>query len=170
MNILVLCTGNSARSILLETILRVRGAGRVRSFSAGSRPVGRINPAALALLAERGHPTDGLRSKSWNEFAGADAPVMDLIVTVCGNAADEACPVWPGRPLIAHWGVDDPAATTAPEAAVRAAFAEAYALLDACAARFFAGSPERLSRDALAAHVAGIRPGLRLTQRIGTAA
>lgn len=170
MNILVLCTGNSARSILLETILRVRGEGRVRAFSAGSRPVGRVNPAALALLAERGHSLHGLRSKSWDEFAAADAPVMDLIVTVCGNAADEACPVWPGQPLIAHWGIDDPAATTAPDSAVRAAFAQAYALLDDCAARFFAGSPERLSRDALAAHVAGIEPDVRLAESVGTAA
>lgn len=169
MNILVLCTGNSARSILLESILRVRGGGAVQAFSAGSRPVGCVNPAALALLAERGHDLTGLRSKSWDEFAGPQAPVMDLVITVCGNAAEEACPTWPGNPLRAHWGVEDPAATTEPEAAVRSAFAGAYALLDNCAARFFAGAPERLSRSEIASLIATIRPDIRFGEPVAEA-
>lgn len=124
MNILVLCTGNSARSILLEAILRQRGGDRVAVWSAGSRPAGRVHPQALSLLKARGLPCDDLRSKSWDEFAGPAAPQMDLVVTVCGSAAGETCPVWPGRPLRAHWGVEDPAAA-APEdqpAAFRAAW------------------------------------------------
>ena len=113
MNILVLCTGNSARSILLEAIL---GADpRVTAFSAGSTPAGRVHPAALALLDRKGIATGGFRSKSWDEFGGPDAPEMDAVITVCGNAAGEVCPVWPGTPLRAHWGVEDPAAAPEPE-------------------------------------------------------
>ncbi len=111
MNILVLCTGNSARSILLESILNRDGAPRgIRAFSAGSRPAGKVHPEALALLSHLGYPTEGLRSKSWDEFALPDAPVMDIVITVCGNAAGEVCPMWHGTPLRAHWGVEDPAA------------------------------------------------------------
>ena len=164
MNILVLCTGNSARSILLDAILRERGEGRIHAFSAGSRPVGRVNPAALCVLAENGHALDGLRSKSWDEFAGADATTMDLVVTVCGNAADESCPVWPGEPIRAQWGIEDPAAVVEPESAVRAAFTRAYALLDDCAERFFAGEPLSLSRRERAALAASIRPDLQLIE------
>ena len=124
MNILVLCTGNSARSILLEAILRQQGGDRAAVWSAGSRPAGRVHPQALSLLKARGLPCDDLRSKSWDEFAGPDAPQMDLVVTVCGSAAGETCPVWPGRPLRAHWGVEDPAAATPQDqpAAFRAAW------------------------------------------------
>ena len=108
-NVLFLCTGNSARSILAEALLNRDGAGRFRAFSAGSQPKGEPHPAALALLKEQGFPLDGLRSKSWQEFVGADAPQMDLIITVCDSAAGETCPIWPGHPTTAHWGIEDPA-------------------------------------------------------------
>lgn len=129
MNILVLCTGNSARSILLEAILNDQGAGRhMRAFSAGSQPTGKVHPYSLKLLEELGHDVSGARSKSWDEFAGSAAPVMDMVITVCGSAADEVCPVWPGAPIRAHWGVEDPAA--APEQEWDAAFRTAYGILD----------------------------------------
>lgn len=122
-NVMFLCTGNSARSVLAESLLNHLGGNRFRAYSAGSSPAGRVNPFALALLSEKGHPTDGLRSKSWDEFATAGAPEMDLIFTVCGNAAGEPCPVWPGHPVTAHWGVADPAAVTGDDDEKRRAFA-----------------------------------------------
>ena len=109
-NVLFLCTGNSARSILAEAILNKEGAGRFRAFSAGSFPKGKVNPASLKLLGELGYSTDSFRSKSWNEFEAESAPPFDFIFTVCDDAAGETCPVWPGHPMTAHWGIEDPAA------------------------------------------------------------
>jgi protein-tyrosine-phosphatase len=128
-NVLFLCTGNSARSILAESILRKDGQGRFRSFSAGSQPKGQVNPFALKVLASLDYPTDGMRSKSWLEFAVPDAPVMDFVFTVCDNAAGEACPVWPGQPMTAHWGIEDPAAVEGSDLQKHTAFITAFRYL-----------------------------------------
>lgn len=128
-NVLFLCTGNSARSILAEALLNVLGNGRFRAFSAGSNPSGRVQPIAADLAEQLGYARDKLRSKPWDEFAVADAPAMDLIITVCDNAAGEACPVWPGHPAIAHWGVPDPAAVEGSEDVRRHAYMDAMATL-----------------------------------------
>jgi protein-tyrosine-phosphatase len=136
MNILVLCTGNSARSILLECLLNRHGAGRIRAFSAGSHPAGQVHPLSLLLLAAEGYDTGALRSKSWDEFAAPGAPALDLVITVCAAAAGEACPYWPGAPIRTHWGAEDPAAL--PPAAQPEAFRATYALLARRAAAFAA--------------------------------
>ena len=128
-NILFLCTGNSARSILAEAIATHDTDGKFIGYSAGSFPKGEIHPQALALLNRLGYPTAGLRSKSWDEFAGEGAVAFDFIITVCDNAAGEVCPIWPGHPTRAHWGIPDPAAETGPDAAVVLAFNEAYRVL-----------------------------------------
>ncbi len=128
-NVLFLCTGNSARSILAESILRKDSRGRFRSFSAGSTPKPDVNPLALKTLKRLDYPTDGLRSKSWLEFAAPDAPVMDFVFTVCDNAAGESCPVWPGQPMTAHWGIDDPAAVVGTDLEMEAAFNTAFRYL-----------------------------------------
>lgn len=129
LNVLFLCTGNSARSILAESILNAVDPARFRAHSAGSHPAGRVNPFALELLERNGYPTGGLRSKNWEEFAAPGAPALDFIVTVCDNAAGEVCPVWPGRPVSAHWGVADPAAVEGTDEDKRRAFLEAFAVL-----------------------------------------
>lgn len=128
-NVLFLCTGNSARSILAEAMLNKDGHGRFRAFSAGSQPKGQPHPLALQMLAETDYPTEGLRSKSWDEFAAPDAPVMDFVFTVCDNAAGEACPCWPGQPVTAHWGIEDPAAVEGSEIEKKTAFVTAQRFL-----------------------------------------
>jgi len=128
-NVLFLCTGNTARSVLAEGILRKDGAGRFRAYSAGSQPKGVVNPFALKTLEAFGYPSEGFRSKSWEEFACADAPVMDFVFTVCDSAAGEACPVWPGQPMTAHWGIPDPAAVEGSDIEKQAAFNDAFRFL-----------------------------------------
>jgi protein-tyrosine-phosphatase len=129
-NVLFLCTGNSARSIIGEAILNKAGAGNFRAYSAGSQPKGRINPHTIQLLQSLGYDTSGYRSKSWDEFAKAGEPKFDFVFTVCDSAAAEACPVWPGQPMTAHWGIADPAEATGSPAEIALAFKEAYRLLN----------------------------------------
>ncbi len=128
-NVLFLCTGNSARSILAEVQLNALGQGRFRAYSAGSHPTGQVNLFAIEFLTKAGLPVDGLRSKSWDEFATKDAPVMDYVLTVCDQAAGEQCPYWPGQPISAHWGVADPAAIEGADEAKRRAFKDAASTL-----------------------------------------
>lgn len=128
-NVLFLCTGNTARSILAEGILRKDGAGRFNAFSAGSQPKGTVNPYALKTLAAYEYPTDGYRSKNWSEYEGADAPTMDFVFTVCDNAAGETCPYWPGKPMTAHWGIEDPAAVEGTDIEKERAFNQAFLYL-----------------------------------------
>ncbi|MDQ7071296.1 MAG: arsenate reductase ArsC [Rhodobacterales bacterium] len=153
MKILVLCTGNSARSILLENLLNRLGKSRVEAFSAGSHPTGVVHPQTLELLRSKGYDVAGLRSKSWDEFSGENAPVMDLVITVCGSAAAETCPIWPsttqGFPLRAHWGIDDPAAAKSED--WPAAFSQAYTRLAGRANAFIALPFEDMARADLQA-------------------
>ena len=128
-NVLFLCTGNSARSIMAEAILNKLGAGKFRAFSAGSQPKAAVNPRTIDLLQSLGHETSGFRSKSWNEFAKAGAPALDFVFTVCDNAAGETCPFWPGQPMTAHWGVPDPAEATGSAAEIALAFKDTYRML-----------------------------------------
>ena len=128
-NVLFLCTGNSARSIMAEAILSKLGAGKFRAYSAGSQPKGQVHPETMRLLQGLGYDTSGYRSKSWHEFAKPGAPALDFAFTVCDNAAGETCPVWPGQPMTAHWGIPDPAEATGTEAEVRFAFADALRML-----------------------------------------
>jgi arsenate reductase (thioredoxin) len=128
-NVLFLCTGNSARSIMAEVLANQSGHGRFTAYSAGSQPRGDVNPMALQVLQEAGFSTGGLRSKPWDEFAGPDAPEMDLIITVCDRAAGETCPVWPGQPITAHWGVPDPAAAVGTAEEIHKAFVQAMLVL-----------------------------------------
>jgi protein-tyrosine-phosphatase len=129
-NVLFLCTGNSARSIMAEAILNKVGAGKFRAYSAGSQPKGTVHPETIRLLQSRGHDTSGIRSKSWHEFANPGAPSLDFIFTVCDNAAGETCPIWPGQPMTAHWGVPDPVDAKGTEAEVALAFKDAYRMLN----------------------------------------
>ena len=155
-NVLVLCTGNSARSILGEVLFNRLGKERFIAHSAGSKPVGRVNPLALELLSQQGLSTEGLRSKSWDEFAAPDAPEIDFIFTVCDNAAGEVCPVWPGKPATAHWGIPDPAAVEGDDAAKRAAFRKAYDQLARRIQLFMSLPIEKLDKLALKEKLAEI--------------
>jgi arsenate reductase len=147
--VLFLCTGNSARSIFGEALLRHWGRGRFRAYSAGSHPKGAVHPLALEVL-ERNHlPIEGLRSKSWDEFAGPGAPGLDFVFTVCDNAANEVCPIWPGQPMTAHWGVEDPAAVEGTDAVKRKAFDHAFRELDARIKIFTSLRLEQLDRMSL---------------------
>jgi arsenate reductase len=145
-NVLFLCTGNSARSILAEAYLNSAGKGRFRAYSAGSHPGGKVNPFALELLAKHRIPADGARSKSWEEFAASGAPALDFVFTVCDNAAGEVCPIWPGQPMTAHWGVADPAAVTGSDEEKRRAFQRAFAELSARINLLLALPIEKLDR------------------------
>ena len=155
-NVLFLCTGNSARSILAEAILNREGGGRFRAFSAGSQPKGKPHPMAIELLKSLNYETEGLRSKSWEEFAAPEAPKMDFIFTVCDNAAGEACPVWPGHPASAHWGIADPAAAEGSREDVRRAFVTAHRQLSERIAAFLALQMEKLDPAGLKAALQSI--------------
>jgi protein-tyrosine-phosphatase len=148
-NVLFLCTGNSARSILAEALLNHWGKGRFRAFSAGSFPKGAVHPMALALLRSVKLSTEGLRSKSWSEFGEPGAPTMDLVITVCDQAASEVCPIWPGQPITAHWGVPDPAAVEGSDAEKMSAFRDAYRRLDARIKLFVSLPIDKLDRLAI---------------------
>lgn len=156
LNVLFLCTGNSARSILAEALANHLGRERLRAFSAGSHPKGEVHPIALQVLEEIGFETANLSSKPWEVFAGADAPHMDLIVTVCDRAAGEACPVWPGHPVTAHWGIPDPAAMHGSEEQVHKAFLTALHQLQHRLALLLALKPEALDRMTLQSQVRGL--------------
>lgn len=155
-NVLFLCTGNSARSILGEALLNHVGNGRFRAFSAGSMPRGRVHPMSLKVLSDAGISIEGLRSKSWEEFAGPDAPKMDFVFTVCDNAAGEACPIWPGQPMTAHWGIEDPAAVEGPEFKQRAAFEDAMRFMRNRIAAFISLPLETIDSMALGSKLRGI--------------
>jgi arsenate reductase len=148
--VLFLCTANSARSIMAESVLNALGGGRFRAYSAGSHPSGRVNPLAVELLARNGYPADGLRSKGWDEFARKDAPPIDFVITVCDNAAGEVCPIFPGRPVSAHWGIPDPAAVEGSDEDKRRAFAVALATLRQRIQRFTSLPFDSVDRIALA--------------------
>ena len=148
-NVLFLCTGNSARSIFGEVILNRLGQGRFKAYSAGSQPKGEVNPETLALLRRLHFPTAGLRSKSWNEFAKPGAPALDFVFTVCDNAAQEVCPIWPGQPMTAHWGVPDPAAVEGTKAQIEHALSEAFLQLNRRISIFVSLPLEKLDRIAL---------------------
>jgi arsenate reductase (thioredoxin) len=155
-NVLFLCTGNSARSILAEAILNYKGQSHFHAYSAGSRPTGIVNPRAIRMLQCAGLPVTGLRSKDWGEFAIPGSPRMDFAFTVCDNTAKEVCPVWPGSPITAHWGVADPAAATGTEEQIERAFREAYLTLDRRIALFLSLPLARLSTLAIQKEIDGI--------------
>ena len=148
-NILFLCTGNSARSIMGEALLSHHGRGRFNAYSAGSQPAGQVNPLTLKVLTEAGLPVEGLRSKSWDEFTVPGAPVIDFVFTVCDKAAAETCPIWPGRPVSAHWGITDPAAVEGDEATRVAAFHRALHAMDQRVRLFLELPVERLAKKSL---------------------
>ena len=162
-NVLFLCTGNNARSIMAESILRKDGGGGFRSFSAGSQPKGVVNPFALKVLRAADYPTDRLRSKNWQEFAAPDAPVMDFVFTVCDNAAGEACPLWPGQPMTAHWGIEDPAAVEGTDMEKEAAFVAAFRYFKNRIAAFTSLPLQSIDRLSLGTRLRDIGRGLGAT-------
>lgn len=147
--VLILCTGNSARSVMAEGLFNMLGKGRFQAFSAGSQPTGKVNPFALEILEKNGYDISGLRSKSWDEFAQADAPVMDFIFTVCDNAAGETCPIWLGHPQTGHWGFADPAAVEGSDVEKRAAFSQIYRQIARRIELFINLPLEKLDRQAI---------------------
>ena len=164
-NVLFLCTGNSARSILAESLLRQIGAGRFNAFSAGSLPKGQVHPLALKVLKDAGCPVEGFRSKSWDEFAAEGAPQMDFTFTVCDNAAGEVCPIWPGQPMSAHWGIEDPAAATGTVLEQEKAFVTALRFMKNRIAAFTALPIASLDRLSLKAKLAEIGAGEGATNK-----
>lgn len=158
-NVLFLCTGNSARSILAEVMLNTMGKGRFNAYSAGSHPKGTVNPYALELLQKNRLPTEGLRSKDWEEFARPDAPPLDFVFTVCDNAAGEVCPIWPGQPMTAHWGIPDPAAVEGSDEEKRKAFFRAYNQLQHRLSIFVNLPLDKLDRMALQRRLEAIGRG-----------
>lgn len=155
-NVLILCTGNSARSILGEALINKLGNGRLKGYSAGSTPTGKVNPFALSLLKDKGFDSDGFRSKSWDEFSGNKAPQIDFVFTVCDNAAGEVCPVWYGTPLQAHWGIPDPAGVEGTDEEKAAAFEKAYGQLHKRISRFVELPLDTTDRDQLKRQLADI--------------
>lgn len=155
-NVLFLCTGNSARSIIAEAILNCEGRGRFKAFSAGSHPKGAVNPYALDLLRKFNHDVSAMRSKSWGEFAQTGSPDLDFVFTVCDNAAGEACPLWPGQPITAHWGVPDPAAAQGSASEIALAFRNAYRMLERRIELFLALPIEKLDRLVLTTRLKAI--------------
>ena len=156
LNVLFLCTGNSARSILAEVLLNSMGGGRFQAYSAGSHPSGQVNPFALEMLEKHRLPTAGLRSKAWDEFAQTGAPALDFVFTVCDNAAGEVCPVWPGQPMTAHWGVPDPAAVEGSDEDRRRAFFQAFSQLQRRISLFVSLPMDKIDRLSLQAQLDGI--------------
>ncbi len=155
-NVLVLCTGNSARSVLSEAILNKRGEGRFQAFSAGSKPTGKVNPYAIKLLSAKGYDTSGFRSKSWDEFSGFDAPKMDIVITVCDSAAGETCPIWPGAPVQVHWGFPDPAYVEGTDDEKLQAFSDVYDMIDPFIKELVALDVENMDASALKAALRAI--------------
>ncbi|MFA7669654.1 MAG: arsenate reductase ArsC [Burkholderiaceae bacterium] len=155
-NVLVLCTGNSARSIMAEALINTIGKGRFRAYSAGSHPAAAVNPFAIEQVGQAGYPIDVLRSKSWDEFAGPDAPHMDFVITVCDNAAGEVCPVWPGHPITAHWGFEDPAKLEGSDEEKRHAFAKVCRQISTRVQRFCALPIDKLDHNAIKREVSEI--------------
>jgi arsenate reductase (thioredoxin) len=164
-NVLFLCTGNTARSILAESILRKDGRRNFRAYSAGSQPKGKVNPFAIKVLNRHDYPTNELRSKSWEEFAGGDAPLMDFVFTVCDNAAGESCPVWPGQPMTAHWGIEDPAAVEGTDMEKEAAFVSAFRYLKNRIVAFTSLPLEGIDRLSLGTRLRDIGRGEGATTR-----